>query len=76
MYGSQRSHQDEFVQDCGQGLDWASVARKYWCHFVFLWALVSWIFVRSLNIFFFPLQRIVGHGVVILQMVNEIVSDG
>lgn len=37
--------QDEFVQDCGQGLDWASVARKYWCHFVFLWALASLEFI-------------------------------
>ena len=51
MYGSQRSHQDEFVQDCGQGLDWASVAGKYWCHFVFLWALVSWICQKSEHLF-------------------------
>lgn len=33
-------HLDKFVQDCGRGLDWASVAKKHWCHFAFLWLLV------------------------------------
>lgn len=31
---------DGFVQDCGRGLDWASVAKKHWCYFAFLWLLV------------------------------------
>eukprot|EP00438_Fugacium_kawagutii_P007167 Skav209286 [mRNA] locus=scaffold251:27670:29241:+ [translate_table: standard] len=31
---------DEFVQDCGRGLDWASVAKKSWRRFLALWLLV------------------------------------
>lgn len=36
---------DEFVQDCGHGLDWASVAKKHLCHFAFLWAFVLLEFI-------------------------------
>ena len=36
---------DDFVEDCGHGLDWSSVAQKYWCRFVSLWATVLFAFV-------------------------------
>jgi len=36
---------DDFVKDCGHGLNWSSVAQKYWCRFGSLWATVLFAFV-------------------------------
>jgi len=36
---------DSFVKDCGRGLDWSSVAKKYWRRFVALWAAVLCAFL-------------------------------
>ena len=43
---------DDFVKDCGHGLNWSSVAQKYWCRFVCLWAtlLVAFVIEQALEV--------------------------